>query len=95
MKEKLGLLAITLFIMCCIPFALLRLIFAILTNSEKAWNVLVAFDRVGNAALNGDPRETISSRAYRGTIEGNKSWCLLCKILNEFQPDHCKQSAGS
>jgi len=95
MKEKLGLLALTTIIMVFIPLALLRLVFGILTNSTKAWNVLVAFDRVGNAALNGNPSETISSRAYRGTLEGNKSWCILCKILDYIQPNHCKNSAGT
>ncbi len=95
MKQKIELIAIAFFIALCIPLAFIRLGWAIITNTDRAWDVLVAFDRVGNAALNGNPKETISSRAYRGTLEGNKGWCILCKILDDIQKDHCKDAAGS
>lgn len=95
MKQKIELLVITFFIALCIPLAFIRLIWGIFTNSDKAWDMLVAFDRIGNAALNGNPSETISSRAYRGTLEGNTGWCILCKILDDIQKDHCKNSAGT
>jgi hypothetical protein len=95
MKERLGLFLITFLIIMCFPLALIRLFYAILTNTTRAWEILVAFDRVGNAGLNGNPSETISSRAYRGTTEGNKGWCILCKILDKIQANHCKNSAGT
>jgi hypothetical protein len=94
MKLRLTLLGITLLIILSIPLALTRLLWAILTNTTEAWNMLVAFDRVGNTALNGKSTETISSRAYRGTLEHKKPWCILCRVLDYLQPNHCANSAG-
>lgn len=95
MKTKLELIAVAFFVLLCLPLAYIRLIWVIFTNTERAWNILEAFDRVGNTALNGNPKETISSRAYRGVLENKEVWCVLCKILDDIQANHCKNSAGS
>jgi len=94
MKSRIDLILVTIFVIICIPLALIRLLWAIITNVDRAWKILLAFDRVGNAALNGDPDESISSRAYRDSHEGKRVFCILCKILDRIQKNHCKNSAG-
>lgn len=95
MKTKLALITISLLVILCIPLALIRLGWAIISSNERAWNILLGFDHAGNAAINGDPKESISSRSYRGFIEGKPSWCILCKILDAIEKDHCKNSKDS
>jgi hypothetical protein len=76
-----------------ISVSVLNLI-AIVLGSRRARNTMVASDRLLNAATGGRDTETMSSRAYRGTLEGEKHWCMLCRILDFFQKDHCEKSKG-
>lgn len=81
----------------CVLAALLSLVWApiaILIGSPRARRILISYDRVANATFGGSDRETISSRAYRGTQEGVRGWCVLCKLLNLVQQDHCEKSEG-
>jgi hypothetical protein len=94
MSQRLALLLITFFVIACIPLALIRLFWGIATNPTEARNQLVAFDRVGNCALNGNPLQTISARAYYGMQLGIKRYCILCKLLDWIQKDHCAIAAG-
>lgn len=55
-------------------------------------NILIAIDQLGNALINGNPDETISSRAGKAMIAGKKWGCVLCKFLDWFQKDHCKKA---
>jgi hypothetical protein len=51
--------------------------------------VAVGVDQLFNAIFSGDPHATISSRAYEATLK-NKTWaCVLCKLLDYIQKDHC------
>ncbi len=45
----------------------------ITVGSARAWRIIVAYDRVGNAATGGADTETISSRANRGRAEGRRT----------------------
>lgn len=74
--------------------ASLWMLAAIIAGSPRAWRIIVAYDRVGNATTGGADTETISSRANRGRGEGRRTWCLLCRLLDRLDPDHCKRSAG-
>lgn len=65
-----------------------------LTGSPRAWRLFRAFDRVGNAATGGADTETISSRADRARSEGRRWGCILCRLLDWIERDHCKKSAG-
>lgn len=83
-------------LLCCVcaAMALAWLPVAILLGNARAWRMIVAFDRVGNAALGGSDRETISSRANRARA-GQRRWgCVLCKVLDWLSPGHCAASAG-
>lgn len=56
------------------------------------WNLLIALDQLGNALFAGDPDETISSRAGKAMHEGKVWGCVLCRVLNWFERDHCAKS---
>lgn len=94
MKHRLILLLIWLLCLLASIYAALRMLYAILTNPLRAWRLAVAHDQLANAATNGNEDETISSRANRGRIEGRRGWCLLCRLLDWIEKDHCKKSAG-
>lgn len=83
-----------LLLLCTLLFApILHLvwIWAILFDNERAWKMFVSFDKFANGAFNGNPVETISERAARGTLAGKRSWCILCKFLHLFDPNHCEK----
>lgn len=55
-------------------------------------NVLIALDDLLSAILLGDPQETISSRLGKAMLKGARWACLLCRLLDRIQPDHCLHS---
>ena len=54
--------------------------------------VLIAADQLANAALGGDPGETISDSLHRHNVEGARFACILCRFLDLFERDHCRKS---
>ena len=53
----------------------------------------VGADQYLNALFDGDPDETISSRAGKCARKGDKVWCkILCQFLHILDPDHCEKS---
>lgn len=68
---------------------------AALMGSDRAWPVAVANDQALNAALVGRPGsedETVSSRAGKAAQRGHKWGCLLCRMLDWFDPRHCARN---
>lgn len=55
-------------------------------------NIFVSLDQLANTILGGDPDETISSRAGKGREKGKRWACVLCKVLDWIDKDHCKRS---
>ena len=55
-------------------------------------NLLIALDQFGNALFAGDPDETISSRAGKAARRGRRWGCVLCRVLDVFEHDHCEKS---
>lgn len=77
-----------------VPVALLHYLWAIFKAPTTALRIAIGFDQLGNVALNGHPDETISSRAARARDE-NKRWaCVLCRVLDWIEKDHCNKSRG-
>jgi hypothetical protein len=74
---------------------LARQLWCIATDPARAWAISIAIDRAANAAANGDHTETISSRANRARGECRRWGCVLCRILDWLQPNHCRDSAGT
>lgn len=70
------------------------LIVAILASptGTRVWKIVVAYDTLFNAATGGDVGETVSARAYKASLAGNKYGCWLCKLLDALNKDHCKNS---
>jgi len=92
---RLALVAIWFLCLLAAIVSSLWMLCAALVGSTRAWNLAVAFDRLSNTATGGNDRETISSRAYRASLAGQQWGCVLCKLLNAVQKDHCKNSEGS
>jgi hypothetical protein len=55
------------------------------------WNFLIALDQFANTILGGSPDETISSRLGK-RVDTSRFACVICKVLDLFQKDHCKKS---
>lgn len=68
---------------------------SILVGSPRAWRLAIAYDQLANAATGGSEDETVSSRANRARGEGRRWGCVLCKLLDRLDKDHCTKSAGS
>lgn len=74
--------------------AWVRMAWAVLVAPARAWRLAIAFDQLFNAAANGNEDETVSSRAARAQSEGRAWGCVLCRLLDRIDPDHCKKSRG-
>lgn len=59
---------------------------------EWGRNLLLAIDQLGNALIRGHPDETISSRAAKSARRGKRWACVLCRMLDWIDPDHCERS---
>lgn len=91
-------LGLTLILPVCLlasVFAALRMAWCVAFNPDRAWILAIAHDQLANAAANGNPDETISSRANRARAEGRSWGCRLCKLLDYIDPKHCQRSAGT
>ncbi|WP_395406319.1 hypothetical protein ACHMW6_06505 [Pseudoduganella sp. UC29_106] len=71
-----------------------RHLWCAIANPDKAMGIAVAIDRAANGALNGDPNETVSSRAHRARLNKERWGCWLCKVLDWITKNHCRDSAG-
>lgn len=58
-------------------------------DTRVAWNTADSIDQSANAALKGDPDESISSRAGKARRRGDTWGCVLCKLLDAIVPNHC------
>lgn len=71
------------------------MLLAIVCNPAQAWVMAIAHDQLANAAVLGNPDETINSRANRARAEGRRWGCILCRFLDGIEQDHCRRSAGT
>lgn len=70
-------------------------IVAALAGSDRPCPVAVANDQSLNAALvgrSGSEDETISSRAGKAAQSGRRWGCILCRMLDWFDPGHCARN---
>lgn len=74
--------------------ALLHYGWAIMSNPSRAARIAVGFDQLANVAANGSSTETISARAYRAAGEGHRWGCVLCRLLDKIDKDHCRKAAS-
>lgn len=72
---------------------LLRMLWCAAFSHDRAREIAKTISRAGNAAANGDGRETISSRAHRARSKGREWGCRLCRWLDWLDPNHCRDAA--
>lgn len=63
-------------------------------------NLFLALDQLANAALGGDPDETISSRLGKWITRPRTEWrwkvaYVICRILHPIDRHHCAKSVES
>ena len=59
---------------------------------DYIWNLLVSVDQFVNTVFAGNPDESISSRAAKAERAGKKWGCVLCKLLDKIDKDHCNKN---
>lgn len=92
MKQRLALLAFVPLCLFAIVLATVRYTWSVVFAPERARKLAVAFDELGNTAANGNPGETLSSRAGRAQLEDITWGCVLCRALDWFDPGHCNRN---
>lgn len=95
MKQRLILVALLPVLALAPLLALARYLWAIATNPARAWKIAIGYDQLTNVAANGNEDETISSRAGRAARDGKRWGCVLCRLLDLFDPRHCDKSIGT
>lgn len=60
---------------------------SVLRWHRRVWKGL---DRLVNALFGGSDEETISYRAAKRAAEGGRFGCLVCRLLDLVQRDHCR-----
>jgi len=85
---------LTLWMLCqtATGIASLWMLLAIITGSRRAWTLAVAHDQLANAAFGDHEDETLSSRAGKAAREGKRWACVLCRLLDRLDPQHCEKS---
>lgn len=58
-------------------------------------NILIALDQMLNALIGGYPDETISLHAARDRDKGALWGCVLCRVLDLFDKNHCVNTQAS
>ncbi|MHB1176055.1 MAG: hypothetical protein ACYCZJ_13130 [Sulfuriferula sp.] len=76
--------------LCLIPTVLIVPVLLLLPGGNTTRNILIGIDQLWNALARGNPTQTISARAWMS--RGDARWMLLVKILDQIQPDHCRQA---
>lgn len=62
---------------------------------EYLRRVLVAFDMLCCVIFGGQSGDTISYTAAVAQLHGEKWGCVLCRILNLFQKNHCQDTIAA
>ena len=90
-RQRLALLTIWLLCQIAAVIASLWMLAAALAGSRRAWTL----DQLANAAFGGHEDETLSSRAGKAAREGKRWACVLCRLLDRLDPNHCEKSIES
>lgn len=93
------LILLVILVTCFVPTFLLSAGWALLSividgNSPRAWKIAIGYDQLANATFGGNPDETISSRAGRARLAGERWGCVLCGFLDRLDPRHCDKNIG-
>lgn len=92
---RLALVLITPLVALALPLVFARYLWAIATAPDRALRIAIGFDQLGNVAANGNEDETISSRAAFARDAGKRWGCVLCRLLDAIDPNHCNKAKGT
>lgn len=59
---------------------------------EYLLNVAIWIDEGLNTLRGGSPNETVSAASAKAQQQGKLWGCILCRLLNVIQKDHCAKS---
>ena len=90
--NRIYLLAIWLLCLAAASIASIWMLLAALAGSRRAWKIAIGHDQLANVAFGGSEDETISSRAGTAAKAGKRWACILCRLLDKFDPGHCEKS---
>lgn len=93
--ERLILLGMAPFVFLAAIVAVLGYAITTVTTPRIAFNTALSLDQAANAALHGDPDESISSRAGKAKKRGDRWGCVLCRLLDWIVPNHCEGAIES
>ncbi|GAB3359101.1 MULTISPECIES: hypothetical protein [Giesbergeria] len=94
LKTRLILLALVLLLLVAEVVWWARYLWSVAFSTRRAWKLALSKDQNANAAFNGSEDETISSRAARAR-DSNRRWgCILCRLLDAIDHNHCNRSKG-
>lgn len=88
-------LRLGLYLVVCLAtilFVMPVLLWDAITGSPRYLRILVGLDCATSATFGGDGHTTISRRAYLAEKAGKRWGCVLCKILDRIQENHCENS---
>jgi hypothetical protein len=92
LKKRAAMLALWLVCMPLGAFSAVRMLWAAVSNPAKAFDLAKGFDLLGNVAFNGALGELISSRAGKQQRQGRRWACVLCRLLDYIERDHCEKN---
>ncbi len=92
--KRLALFGIWLACLLASAVTLWRMLWCVVLNPAKAMSIAIGIDRALNTAANGGRTETVSSRASRARGAGRRWGCVLCRVLDWIETDHCRNAEG-
>lgn len=62
---------------------------------EYIRRVLLAIDELTNTVLDGQPGDSISHRTAVAASHGKRWGCILCRLFDLFEANHCAKSIAA
>lgn len=94
MKKRLILLG--LWLLCGVGGLLVWLyqLTQVVWATDRCWRMCLQWDDLGNAALGGQPDETLSTKCALACRQGKWWGRLACRLLDAVDPGHCAQAVA-
>lgn len=94
LRDTLLMLVVWLICQATHVLASLSMLIALLIRPRggRAWTIAVAYDQLANATFGGHEDETLSSRAAKARMRGERWGCLVCGVLDWIDPGHCDRA---
>lgn len=74
------------------PVIFVWMFFTAFSGGQRFVHIALGLDNAASACFGGDGFVTISHRAKLARRTGKRWGCVLCRILDSLQKDHCERS---